>query len=215
MSDPNPQEGITPGGKPPPPPKGGIAPGAPPKPAPPAKKPYEKYDDDVDQTMPSLSKPGPGDGPGLNSLAQAARGKHLGQIRWTLIIIGVLTIGANAVVLWITRGNVEDELRRQGINQIPPHIESLLFLSQCITAMFIALGAVFVTLGIFVKAHPVPCTIAGLVLYLVGFAISVAMSPETIAQGIILKVIIVVALAKAIGSARAYEAEKSQLGPAD
>jgi hypothetical protein len=195
MSDPNPQEGIAPGGQPLPSPTGAIGPGAPPQPAPLVKKSYERYDDDGDLALPSLAKPGAADGPGLQSLAQAARGKQLGQIRWTLLIIGGLTIALNVFIL---ATNPEELIQ-----------------NRAITLMFIALGGAYIALGIFVKAQPVFCTTLGLVLYILGFAVTLVLNPATIVQGLIVKIIIVVALARAIGSARAYELERNQFSPED
>jgi hypothetical protein len=78
----------------------------------------------------------------------------------------------------------------------------------------VILGVIFVVCGIIIKAFPVPVTIISLVLYVlaaVGFGI---LHPPSLAAGLIIKVIIVIALAKAIQSAVAYEKE-AQLEPAN
>jgi predicted RND superfamily exporter protein len=54
----------------------------------------------------------------------------------------------------------------------------------------------------------VPITIISLVLYLGATAIFAYLAPETIAAGIIIKVIIIIGLAKAIQAAIAYENDR-------
>jgi hypothetical protein len=53
----------------------------------------------------------------------------------------------------------------------------------------------------------VPATALGLILYVGAFAIFAAMDPASIAQGIIIKIIIIVGLVKALQSALAYQKE--------
>src|SRR5262249_13877366 len=47
---------------------------------------------------------------GLGSLAQSARGQHLKQARNILIVIGILTAGANAVMMALVPQQVKQEL---------------------------------------------------------------------------------------------------------
>jgi hypothetical protein len=209
MTNPNPQDGITPGARPPAPgADDAISPGAAPVPPPLPKKSYEQYDDEP--ALPSLAQPGTGEASGMGSLAQSARGTQLNQVRWTLIIIGIITIGFNVFMLATNRSNVENILQQKGIHQVPPDIERLLELDRLTAIAFVLLGGIFIVLGLAVKAQPVLCTTLGLVLYIAGNLISAAIDPMTIMQGFIVKIIIVVALFRAIGAARAYENEQRQ-----
>ena len=69
---------------------------------------------------------------------------------------------------------------------------------------------VFVFLGISVYVFPVPCTVLGLVLYIGLIALAAVLDPTQIARGIIIKIVIIVAMVKSIGSAVAYQKEKQQ-----
>ena len=72
----------------------------------------------------------------------------------------------------------------------------------------IALGAAYIVMGLLVKRFPVPLTVAALVLY-VGSALFFAwLEPMTLAQGVIIKIFIVIGLVKAVQAAIAYEREK-------
>ena len=78
------------------------------------------------------------------------------------------------------------------------------------------LGGVFIVLGALVHSFPVPITIVAMVLvvaYVIGLII---LDPANIGRGIVIKVIVIVALAKAIQAAFAYEREKrkEEWGPA-
>jgi uncharacterized membrane protein YidH (DUF202 family) len=135
----------------------------------------------------------------LGSLAQSARLKHLNTARWILIVVGVLTLGLNAVLL----ATMRDQLR--GL----PNFDQLMKLYTLIAAIGMCLGVIFVVLGILVKTFPVACTILGLVLYAGGnlFFFVISEDPKMLYQGIIIKVIIIVAMVKSIQAAVAYQKE--------
>jgi len=156
----------------------------------------------------------------LGSLAQAARGKQLNQARGILLFVGILTIIVNGIFLFLlpsqikqgidketadarAKGMVVDQAKLEGIEN------QALVTGYAIQGIAIALGVVFVILGLIIKMFPVPVTVIGLVLYVlanIGFGI---LDPTTLARGAIFKIIIVVALAKAIQSAIAYERERA------
>ena len=72
------------------------------------------------------------------------------------------------------------------------------------------LGLLFVVFGLIIKKFPVPITIISLVLYVLATAAFALLSPMTLAQGIIMKVIIIFALVRAIKAAYAYQAHMKQ-----
>ncbi len=81
---------------------------------------------------------------------------------------------------------------------------------RLVNGVAVALGVVFIILGVIVNRFPVPATIISLILYVgsaLGFA---ALDPSTLARGAIIKIIIVVALIKAIQAALAYEKERQR-----
>jgi hypothetical protein len=163
----------------------------------------------------------PPESSGLGSLAQSARGKHLKQARGILIAIGVLTIVVNAILFALiesqvkqeidkevkkvqTQGRIVDQAKRKEIE------EQAVRLGQLMAGGTILLGVVFVVFGIIVNRYPVPVTILSLVLYVASGVIFWVLNPESIAQGIIIKVIIVVALIKAVQAAIAYQKEQNR-----
>jgi hypothetical protein len=171
-----------------------------------------------------------GKGPGkLGSLAQAARGKKLNEARNILLFIGILTVLANGVLLALARDRIKNEIETEitkaggrGNVQIDPvrvqQVEDQAFrVAAAICGVGIALGVLFVVFGLIVKKYPVPVTILSLVLY-IGAALGFAMlDPTTLAAGLIIKIIVIVFLAKAIQAALAYEKERrreAELGPA-
>ncbi len=87
----------------------------------------------------------------------------------------------------------------------PTEVASVRFQNHMTYGVGAALGMIFVALGILVYQFPVICTVLGLVLYvgsIIGFAI---VAPASIAQGIIIKIFITIALAKSVSSAIAYQ----------
>jgi predicted RND superfamily exporter protein len=158
---------------------------------------------------------------GLGSLAQAARGKQLRQARNILITIGVLTVLFNAFLLMTVRSRVRADLdrgvqkvRAQGMqvdqSAVQQIEESLTRLNYLITGVLIFLGILFVVFGFIVQLYPVPVTILSLTLYIGAAVIFGILDPATLLQGIIFKIIIVVALAKAIQSAITYQQEQAR-----
>jgi len=150
----------------------------------------------------------------LGSLAQSARLKQLNVARWTLIVIGVITIAVNGYQFVILReevGKMNDQTRNMGNAQINQakrrEIEGQVSMATIMIGGFVFLGCVFVVLGLLVKTFPVPITIMGLVLYLVGNAATALADPTLVMKGAIIKIFIIIALVKAIQAAMAYQRE--------
>ena len=142
----------------------------------------------------------------LGSLAQSARLKHLNQARWILIIVGIIIAGFNAFELANLRAQFNAEVRKKNlviVNQA--EVEKLLDIVRMIFIAAIALGVLFIVLGLLVKTYPVPTTIAGLVLYVLYVVCSLAVDPENIGKGLIIRIFLVVALVRAVQAAFAYQ----------
>ncbi|MFO0960757.1 MAG: hypothetical protein U0800_25525 [Isosphaeraceae bacterium] len=143
---------------------------------------------------------------GSDSLAQSAREKEIGQVRWILIVVGILTLGANFYRL----GNVADEVMQAlHVNHVAPE-DADSFVSNaaifCYTVYGGAalLGLPFILMGIIVKKSPVVITIIGLVLYLVSSAVLGLIAPGSLARGFIVKLLMIASLIWAIKAAFAY-----------
>lgn len=131
----------------------------------------------------------------LGSLAQSSRKQHLKSARTTMYVIGAITIIANVGVA----------LMADKFAVLPEDIRSV----QISGFGFAALGVVFVALGVMIYSAPVACTVLALILYIGGWAVTGIGNPAALAQGIVIKIIIVVALVKAIQAAVAYQREEA------
>ena len=74
--------------------------------------------------------------------------------------------------------------------------------------MGIAAGVAFLVCGFFVYKAPVPTTLTGLIGYLAIQAAGVVFDPANLRRGIILKILIIIGLAKAVQAAFAYAKEQ-------
>ena len=172
--------------------------------------------DQVD-VMPQLSS--------LTSLSQSARMKQLKSARMILIFVGVVTVALNGFLFVQAEAMVDNEIRNlqmQGIviegdvNQIR---DQTVKMTRLIHGGTVALGVVFILLGMAVKSFPVPATVLGLVLYLGSIAVFAVINPASLLQGLILpcdmKIIFIYCLFKAVHSAigyQRYEQEQMRTG---
>lgn len=156
--------------------------------------------------------------PRLGSLAQAARGKQLNQARWTLIFIGALMLIVNGAFLYNSPSEVkkvlDKEIGQQGALANPAHVKEaeqmLQLMAYVIYGGAALLGLLFIVFGLIIKLFPVPVTITSLVLYVLASAGFAILNPASLAQGILIKIIIVIGLFKAIQAAFAYQREKAE-----
>ena len=160
----------------------------------------------------------------LGSLADSARAKAVKTARTTLIAVGVLTIVANGFLAVAAESLVDsafkkeiNQLQQQGLQVDPAAVEGLkqeAVTSTRLTAIgFAGMGVVFIILGALVQRSPVVCTALGLVLYLAGAGITAMFDPSTLAKGFIIKIIIIVALVKALQAGLAAQREAASLEP--
>ncbi len=151
------------------------------------------------------------DEPNLGNLAQAARGNQLSSARWTMIVVGLLTLAVNGFSFATAEKAIDDEIAkvRQAGDQVDMSVRNdYVRMIQIVAGGAAALGVVFIALGVMVYKFPVPCTVAGLVLYILSTLGFAALDPTTLVRGIIIKILIVVGLFKSVQSALAYQAEK-------
>jgi DNA-directed RNA polymerase subunit M/transcription elongation factor TFIIS len=133
-----------------------------------------------------------------------ASGNASGSLRTAqviLIIVGVLTILLNGF-LFLQAENEVDAVMRGGDAQIDRG--SLLLFVRVFYGAFMGLGVAFIALGILVYKFPVFCPVAGLVLYILGIAVTGILDPATLIKGIVLKVIFIIALIKAVNDGAYY-----------
>jgi hypothetical protein len=163
--------------------------------------------------------------PRLGSLTQQARVNQLQRARIILFIVGALTIVWNVIDIATIRSTfqnaVEKEIQKRGgpgVVQIDRRVlqqeEDKVFMFGCaVDGALILVGILFLIFGAIIYHFPVPVTITSLILYvLVTVAgmvlLSLSDEPAPARSGIIVKILIIIALAKSIQSALAYEKER-------
>lgn len=163
--------------------------------------------------------------PPYSSLAQSARTQELKKARTILWIVGILTIAVNGFMFFNSANELEkaanEELRKSGTSlsalQALPAAQRAEFDKEYANALGkvkliygagIALGVIFIVCALFVEKKPVASTVTGLVLYLGSIAAGLAIDPATIAQGIIVKILIIIGLVSSVKAALAIEKER-------
>ncbi|HEY4310009.1 MAG TPA: hypothetical protein VGN12_11200 [Pirellulales bacterium] len=152
--------------------------------------------------------------PSLDELTQLPTGigkkiyrRSLQEPRALMFVIGILTVAINGFGMARLRNDVEaviEQHEAEGHDVDSAKLERSIRSIQLINGGFVALGIVFIALGLAINSYPVPTTLLALVLFLGGIAISAIVDPTTIAQGGLFKIIATVGLAEAIRSAVSY-----------
>jgi hypothetical protein len=157
---------------------------------------------------------------GLGSLAKSARGKQLRQARTILFVVGVLQIITPVIFMALAPQMIHKEIEAEvtkigGPGRVDPAVlkqaeETALRINYLVNGGFILLGILFIVFGFIIYQYPVPVTVTSLVLF-IGANLGVALlEPESLARGIIVKVIFVVALVKAVQAAVADRRERTE-----
>ena len=149
----------------------------------------------------------------LGSLGQAARLKQLNSARAILVIVGVLTLAANAFMFSNAEREIDDAIGKEmqpGMVIDQEKRAEIINVVRMIYGGACALGAIFIVLGILVKKFPVPATILGLILYLGGNAVFALLNPGSLAAGALVKILVIIGLVKAMQAAFAYQKEVNE-----
>jgi uncharacterized protein YjeT (DUF2065 family) len=161
--------------------------------------------------------------PRLQSLAQAARSTQLKQVRGTLLAIGILTLIVHGAMLFTVPDQVrkaaqenQAQQAKQGMVVNPADAamtETIMHVvGYMIGSIPIAMGLLFILFGALVQYFPVPITIASLVLYslvtLVCFITDLSGGGVGSVFWVVLRIMFVIALVKAVGTAFAYQKER-------
>jgi hypothetical protein len=168
------------------------------------------YAPPAESSLPSFSTGGAG------SLAQSARLKELKSARRILFVLGGLLIVfcgiAFPFVNEFVRAQLDEEARQltqkgMVINQakLTEIKEAQVRAVQIGLLAQIGIGVLYVVLGLLVNKFPVPATVTALVVY-IGVNVAVAVHDSSqLATGWWIKLIVVIALAKAVQAAIAYQ----------
>lgn len=162
----------------------------------------------------SLSAPS-----GLGSLAQAARAKQIKQARNLMFVVGAFMLVIYGAQFMNVRNEaaqvVQKEIqavRAKGMAEAPAAVEKerhrITLFCQIFYGSAVVLGVVFLLLGVFAQAYPVPATVLALVLYIGRSAIFGYINHEYLLRGGIFQIIVIVALLKSVQAAIAYQKNK-------
>jgi hypothetical protein len=156
--------------------------------------------------------------PELGSLGQSARSKHLKSAKVTMILVGILTIGANAFLAGMAEKLVDDAFKKELQNIPAEQIDAVklqelkqqaITTTKLVSIGFCVVGVVYLVLGFMVYRAPVATTATALVLYIAGWAVTGLMDPAMLLKGIILKIIIIGLLVRALKAAIEYQKESA------
>lgn len=148
--------------------------------------------------------------------SQKARAREIRSVRLILLIIGILHVMANLGTFFVLDRAVAAEIEAQRLAFEKQGVEvtdaallaagerRLRWLERVLTAGA-SLGLGFIVLAVLARRFPLPCSIAGVVLYLSATAIACYFDPATLTKGWIVKALIVAGLFKAIQSALVVE----------
>ncbi len=125
----------------------------------------------------------------------------LGTAQVTLILVGLLSIGLNGFLLFNAPNEVQEVMKS---GDVAMSQEALLQFVQIFYGAFMAVGAVMLLLGALIYQFPVFCPLAGLILYILAIIVSGILDPMSLLKGIIIKILVIVALGKAVGDGASY-----------
>jgi hypothetical protein len=138
----------------------------------------------------------------LGSLAQKERAKQLKNARTIMFVVAVVLV-LSMILDWVM---VENEIDKAGLGAAER--DRVYRIMYIVTGFYAGLTVMYVTFGFLVKQYPVPITIIGLVVFIALQAALMVFDETAWRKGIVIKVIVVVGLAKAIQAGIAYEAER-------
>jgi len=153
---------------------------------------------------------------GTSSLAQSARRKQLNVARGIMFAVGILTIVINLAQFAnvdteidkqldqeaakiIQQGRMIDQVKFAEIKQAAKRVGHLIMYGV------IGLGALYIVFGLLIWRFPVPITIIALTIYVGSAVVFAILAPETLLAGLVFKVIVIIALVKAVQAAIAYQ----------
>lgn len=157
--------------------------------------------------------------PKLQSLAQAARTNQLKQIRGTLLAVGIIIIIWHVIDLVSLPGQVRAAMAKGAMPAAnapgAANPETLAYaLGIGIDGGAIVVGLLFILFGVLVSYYPVPITIAALIVYTL---MTIACLPIMIlglgvqsVVVIVVRIMFIIALAKAVMTAFAYQREQRE-----
>jgi hypothetical protein len=137
--------------------------------------------------------------------------------RTTILVVGILLFLNTAVIYFIPQGDLrkaENEVRMAKGNEEydqdlvlaqEREIAKARGLIRLFVGAFFLLACTFIGLWVWAKSKPLPATLTALILFIALQAFNLAVEPETMIRGILVKVIVLVALVSAVSAAAKYQ----------
>ena len=125
----------------------------------------------------------------------------LGIAQGTLIFVGLLTIALNSI-LYLNATNEVAQVMKAG--DVAMSEDALLRFVRIIYGSFIAVGAIEVLLGALIYQFPLFCPLTGLIIFVLANLIIGVLNPMSLVKGIIIKILVVMALVKAVNDGAYY-----------
>ncbi len=132
---------------------------------------------------------------------QGAAAGSLGVAQGTLIFVGILTIALNSFLYFNSENEVQQVMNS---GDVAMSQEALLRFVRIFYGSFIAVGVVLMMLGALIYQFPLFCPLAGLIIYILAMIISAVIDPFSLVKGVIIKVLVVIALVKAVNDGAYY-----------
>ena len=118
-----------------------------------------------------------------------------------MIFVGLLTIALNSI-LYLNATNEVAQVMKAG--DVAMSEEALLRFVRIIYGSFIAVGAIEVLLGALIYQFPLFCPLTGLIIFVLANLIIGVLNPMSLVKGIIIKILVVMALVKAVNDGAYY-----------
>ena len=174
---------------------------------------------DISNRRPRYSEDRPrrGDGddrddlPRLGSLAQTARNKQLRQARNTLLIVGILMALIQIGMYFHERGQLQDEIQKYnqpGFIVDAAKVKQAEMLLMLIHFSAIAVAVLFIVLSFFVEQYPVPIAALALSIFVGMQIVFAVLNTDNLKSGWLIKIIVIVALVKALQAGMAAQKDR-------
>ena len=162
-----------------------------------------------------------------------AAGVKLGRARKWLLGISILTLVSGVVIYFIQKARVEDQIRSAAAQlagldpatrdatlqaklgmtwaQVQHHDRMLVTM---VLVVNLALAAFYLLMWAWARREPLRATVLALLVFVGAMAVNGWYDPHTLSQGLVVKVLFIVALSRAIGAARLERRAAAYLAPA-
>jgi len=142
----------------------------------------------------------------MKEVDQEEHKKHVKQAGIAIIVVAVLTI-LYAGFLWF---QLSSEISKVEANPMMVVNQEVVSQARFQIGLVFGLGVVFIGLFFWSKVNPFAASLTALVIYITDIIVSIGIEPSAIYKGIIIKIIIILALANGVKAGLAYNQERKR-----